>query len=428
MIWQRYRIVLLKKKSEEAMRMDMTRIAEVFSRAVDESITVSPYLLKLEEENILCPKHHQFKVAHFCIHLAEEIGLNLVKKTDLFILALLHDVGFVSCEIIPNNLESGILLQHEAMLDHCIIGEKFMRNIKFEYSVKNAIMFHHERYDGKGYFGAKGEEIPLFAQMIALADTLDLQFDLDSLGVNNSSIIEFLRINRGKLFNPALIEPAIRVCEKNEHMDYNKRCMILPNLYLKYSLENVMSLTTTIMEIIDHKSHFTYEHSSSVTRAVDKLAVYYGFEEEKRSKLRIAANLHDLGKIKISKRILEKPLPLTREEYEIIKMHSSIGEKMIREIGSLDDIADWVGQHHEKLDGSGYPMGLKEKEIDFEAQIIAVADIYSALRETRPYRMSLEKEIAFKILKDMADEGKLNRDIVDALITMKSEQIGDKDL
>ena len=398
------------------MKMDMTRIAEVFSRAVDESIAVSSYFLEDDKLSMAYSEYHQMKVAHFCIHLAEEIGLNPVEKIDLFILALLHDVGFVSCEIIPYSSGDRILLHHESMIDHCIIGEKFMGNINFKTKVKNAIMFHHERYDGKGYFGAKSEQIPLFAQIISVVDTLDLRFNLNSLGVDNTPLIEFLKMDKGVLFDPLLIAPAIRVCEKYKHVDFSERCPVLPDFYLEYSPEDILSLTATIMKVIDHKSHFTYKHSSAVTEYVDQLANHYNFDDNKRYKLHVAANLHDLGKIKISQRILEKPLALTKDEYDIVKTHSSIGEKMLREIGYLDDIAIWVGQHHEKLDGSGYSLGLKESEICFEAQLIAVADIYSALRETRPYRTRLEKTVVFKILRDMVNDRKLNADIVEALI------------
>ena len=103
-----------------------------------------------------------------------------------------------------------------------------------------------------------------------------------------------------------------------------------------------------------------------------------------------------------------------------MKNHSIDGENMIKTLECFKEISVWIGQHHEKLNGVGYPRGLKEEEICFEAQILTVADIYTALRESRPYRRSLCFDTTKKIMYDMVEKGELNRDIVDNMLMLPS--------
>jgi putative nucleotidyltransferase with HDIG domain len=404
------------------MKIDMTKLAEVFSKAVDETITTGNLQLDFSGDSIAYPSYHQMKVAHFAVHLAEELHLKSIEILDLFILGLLHDIGFISTEIVPYSNDCDVVLRHESMIEHCIVGEQLLQTIKFNTDVKNVIMFHHEKYDGTGYFGAVAEQIPLFSQIISIADVLDLTYNLNNIHNNIDEIIDFLNTQSGISFNPQLIAPAISVCRKYPHADFEKRCSALPEFMIDQSLENILSLTYTIMAITDHKSHFTYSHSSLMTKYVDALAEYYLLDHELSTKLHIAANLHDLGKIYLSKRILEKPLPLTEAEYDIVKKHPQYGENLVKSIGFFDDIAIWIGQHHEKLDGSGYPKGLLGDQLPFESRVLAVSDIYAALTETRPYRKKLSHLSAAKILTNMAEDGKIDIGIVKALLAIINEK------
>jgi HD-GYP domain-containing protein (c-di-GMP phosphodiesterase class II) len=130
--------------------------------------------------------------------------------------------------------------------------------------------------------------------------------------------------------------------------------------------------------------------------------------------LRDAARLHDIGKIGVTDMVLLKPGPLNDEEWEMMKKHPEIGEGIIKPIQSLRNLCDIVRHHHEKLDGSGYPDGLKGDEIKPLVRILTVADIFDALTTDRPYRKGFTHDKAIEELRKM--EGKLDMKMVEALV------------
>ena len=137
--------------------------------------------------------------------------------------------------------------------------------------------------------------------------------------------------------------------------------------------------------------------------------------------LRLGGVLHDIGKLGVPGKILNKPGPLDDDEWEVMMAHPEIGYKIClplkKNIGQALDI---VRHHHEKLDGSGYPDGLKENEISMVTRVMAVADIYDALASDRPYRKAMPKEKAINILIEEAREGKIDRLVTQCLIELVS--------
>jgi len=144
-----------------------------------------------------------------------------------------------------------------------------------------------------------------------------------------------------------------------------------------------------------------------------------GLDEEEITTLRNAARLHDLGKIGIPDGILGKKGSLTDEETDLMRKHPEIGEGIIKPIRSLQHLCDIIRHHHEKLDGSGYPDGLKGDEVTPLVRITTVADIYDALTTNRPYRDRFLKEEAFEILCDL--KGQIDPDITDILIDIQRD-------
>lgn len=137
--------------------------------------------------------------------------------------------------------------------------------------------------------------------------------------------------------------------------------------------------------------------------------------EEALDKIKIASVLHDIGKIAIPVQILEKPEKLTQEEFEIMKKHSLIGYNILSNL-NIDDIRDIATLHHEKIDGTGYPFGIKGDELTAESKIVAIGDIASALIGVRSYKKSFEKEKVIKILNDMVKSNKIDAQITNLFI------------
>lgn len=155
-------------------------------------------------------------------------------------------------------------------------------------------------------------------------------------------------------------------------------------------------------EVVDAKSPFTAGHSERVTVFSDLIAEQLGYSEEKRRWLRRAALLHDIGKLGVSNTILDKKGALDTAEFDAVKMHPVHSKSILDRISIFKDIAPIAGGHHEKLDGSGYPDGLRGEEIGLDTRIVTVADIFDALTADRPYRAAMPEDEALKIMDRMA--------------------------
>jgi HD-GYP domain-containing protein (c-di-GMP phosphodiesterase class II) len=185
-----------------------------------------------------------------------------------------------------------------------------------------------------------------------------------------------------------------------------------PQYSMELPVEEIRKITGVFSKIIDSKSKYTQKHSSDLSKKAEAMADYYNMEKEEKIKLMIAADLHDIGKLAVPNSILDSPNKLTSEEFEIIKKHSYYTRLALQEIKGFEDITEWASNHHEKLNGQGYPFGKTAKELDFNSRLIACLDIYEALTEERPYRRPLNHTEAMDILNNMKDEG-----LIDAGIT-----------
>ena len=165
---------------------------------------------------------------------------------------------------------------------------------------------------------------------------------------------------------------------------------------------------------VDEKDPYTRGHSDRVTRYSVILATELALAQEEIEQIRIAAQLHDVGKIGIEDRILKKPGALTPEEYEIMKTHTSKGATILRPVVQLKNMIPGIELHHESLDGRGYPHGLKGEQIPQMARIITVADTFDAMTTNRPYQAAMDAEYVVRIITSMVEK-KFDARVVTAL-------------
>jgi HD-GYP domain-containing protein (c-di-GMP phosphodiesterase class II) len=140
---------------------------------------------------------------------------------------------------------------------------------------------------------------------------------------------------------------------------------------------------------VDMRMNAEHEHSRAVADCAVSIATALGWQQDMLGMLRIAAILHDVGKVTVPDRILCKPGPLTLEEFELIKGHSIAGAELVSRIEGLAPIVSWVRHSHESFDGSGYPDGLRGEAIPQASRIMLVADAFDAMTSARPYREAL---------------------------------------
>jgi putative nucleotidyltransferase with HDIG domain len=178
------------------------------------------------------------------------------------------------------------------------------------------------------------------------------------------------------------------------------------------SFKDLRSLVHVFAVIVDAKSPFTRRHSDAVAKLSRYLGERMGLSLQHCEMIELAGLLHDLGKLRVPDEYLEKPGKLTPEEYAIVRRHSFDTFNILKNIKGIEEIALWAAQHHERLDGSGYPDHLGQGQTSLEARIIAVADVFQALEQERPYRGSLEADAILEILKDSVVSGRLDGSIV----------------
>jgi PAS domain S-box-containing protein len=173
-----------------------------------------------------------------------------------------------------------------------------------------------------------------------------------------------------------------------------------------------------LVQLIESRDLYTGFHSNRVRDIAETIGLELQMSEAQRNELSFAAALHDIGKIGIPEHILNKPGKLTEEEYQIIKQHPAIGYSALKDIDSLKTIAGIILDHHERVDGKGYPAGKKAAEISLAAKILSVADAYEALTADRVYRKAMTEESALKIIKDGSGT-QFDPAVVEAFLNMR---------
>jgi len=179
----------------------------------------------------------------------------------------------------------------------------------------------------------------------------------------------------------------------------------------RYEADTISALARAI----DAKDHYTHDHSGNVAEYAVLIARQLGMGEEEVALVRFKGLMHDVGKIGIEESILNKPGRLTREEFERMKQHVKIGVDILDRVDDLDPLIDGAHHHHERLDGSGYPLGLKAEDLSLHDKILAIADAYDAMTADRPYRKAMPQSEALLELKRCAGL-QFDRELVYAFI------------
>lgn len=286
----------------------------------------------------------------------------------------------------------------------CERGAEITRLMGFPERTALAIRSLDEHWDGEGHpAGLKGDEIPLLARVCGLAQTVEVFFT--ARGPDGAE--EIARVRSGRWFDPALVEILLAEAGEGDLWDLlsgddpQRQVLRLEpeDRILEATPERVDLVARAFGEIIDAKSPFTYRHSEGVARVAVAMAEHAGLGPGERRGLMRASLLHDIGKLGISNRILDKPERLTAEEYAKVREHPRLTYEILARVGPFRPVAETAANHHEKLDGSGYHRGLTAEDLDLPSRILAIADVYDALTAARPYHEPFPKEEVLGILK-----------------------------
>jgi HD-GYP domain-containing protein (c-di-GMP phosphodiesterase class II) len=284
----------------------------------------------------------------------------------------------------------------------CSRGAQIAQMIGLNEDSAECIKYLDEHWDGHGApYHLQGEQIPILARIACLAQTLEVFMQTFGL----APAYEMLRTRTRRWFDPALVHAADEF-RRDDAFWYSVRetpHATLLSLDMEAATqtatpERLDSVCEAFAEIVDAKSHFTGEHSSRVCELTMQIADGVGITGERKTILRRAALLHDLGKLAVPNTILDKDGKPTDEEWACIRRHPYYTQQILSRISGFERVTDIASAHHERLDGRGYFRGMDAQTLDLDMRTIAVADVFDALSSNRPYRPAMPMEKVFAIL------------------------------
>lgn len=298
---------------------------------------------------------------------------------------------------------NGEHLANELFSTRCERGADIARRIGLNEAIADGIRYLDEHWNGNGHpYRLKGDDIPMNSQIALLSQVFDVFYQI---GGRQAALAEICQ-RSGSWFNPELVRLA-QDLEQDENFwrglasdDIETEIQALEPQAFMYSVDDdqLDRITEAFGMIVDVKSPYTHDHSSRVATYSVEIARRFGFDESRLRWLRRAAYLHDIGKLGVSNAILDKPGKLDDTEWLAVKQHAGLTAQILRHLTPFADIATLAAAHHEKLDGLGYPLGLKAEQISLETRIITIADIYDAITAARPYRDAIPVAKSLQIL------------------------------
>jgi len=365
--------------------------------------------------------HHGKRVAFIAVECGKLLGWDEERMDDLFQAAILHDCG-VSKTSVHAKLAQ---LQWEKEKEHCVLGAELVKTAPPLKHLSDIILHHHTHWDGFNGTAISPQE-KILANCIYMADRVDILglhalMEHDNLLLGRDEIIDKVITRSGTWFSPELVDVFKEVSNSDAFWMRLEGSNV--NNYLTNWIEHdktkeiefdeLKNVVKIFSHIVDAKSTFTREHSDGVAKLSRHMGELFNMSEHTCDILELAGFLHDLGKLRVPDEIIDKPGKLTPDEYSQIQRHSIDTSSILEGIKGFEDIALWASQHHERVNKTGYPMHQGGDEISNEARIIAVADVFQALAQDRPYRASMPATEVLGILKDDVASGKLDKTIVD---------------
>ena len=377
--------------------------------------------------------HHAHRVAYIAYECGKVMSWSDEKLERTFYAGLLHDCGVVSSKehvallaaISPVNTEQ-----------HCIRGYQALKSNALLSAFAPIVRYHHTPWSGLKDI-AMDRECKEISAMIHLADRVDFlrskyaqEHHPEMVTLFKAEIGKTIGELKGHHFEPNFVDAMLTLVQQDGFW-FSMNAERIEIMALEFSafepfknslnMDEITDLALFLANLVDAKSPFTYQHSQRVARISQMLAVDLGFDDFTARQLYVAGLLHDVGKLRTPDEILYKEGHLEGIELSIMKRHTTDTLVTLGAFLPNSKVAQWAANHHEKLDGSGYPFNLTKEKLDTESRIIAVADIFQALTQNRPYRASLSIVEIFKIMDPLIEQGKLDAEVY-SVIANQSER------
>lgn len=304
------------------------------------------------------------------------------------------------------------------MLSHCQSTGALADRLGLGDDVSRPLVQAFERWDGRGVPGAVGaEDLAMAARLVQLADSVEAFH----YAAGTDAALDVARKKRGTHFDPDLVDAlCARSAEILGDIDqvsaWEEVIALDPRLGQELSDDDLDRALEAIGDYADLKSPCRTGHSRGVADVATAAATALGLDPEDVTSLRRAALIHDVGMIGVPSAVWEETKAWSVSQRERARTHPYLLERMLAQTPFLNDIAQCASMHHERLDGSGYPRGLRREAIPLSGRILAVADVHQALGQPRPYRSALDSEEAARVLEDEVRAGRLDGEVVHAVL------------
>jgi len=361
---------------------------------------------------------HQLRTAYIGWQIAKEGKLQKETIEKIYMAALLHDIGAMS----PEDKIRLHDFEEKNIETHCVRGESLFELTPLLKPTARIVRFHHRPW--KKWETSIDTPNVLESQVLFLADLVERLIERDQYILHQvEKLTSKITSYENTQIHPDVVELFVRTSNREDFwLDvasprlYSLLLHNAPLRGVQVDFEDIASIAQLFRSIIDFRSHFTATHSTGVAECATVLSKIFGLTETEVALMEIAGDFHDLGKLAVPNSILNKPGKLTQEEFAVIKQHTYFTYMVLNTIGELDQISEWAAFHHEKLDGSGYPFHISADKITAASRIMAVADIFTALAEDRPYREGMQRKEIETILIDQANKNLLDKRIVNLLL------------
>lgn len=358
---------------------------------------------------------HGKRVGLMAVEMARGLGLDLETQNELFDTGLLHDCGVSSTAMHQNLVEQ---MDWSGAQGHCEWGHALLRSFSHLAHLAPAVLYHHTHWRDFARLGVD----PLLARkanlifLVDRADALAAPHYGPELLLHKEALRDTLAGLSGDLFEPALVEAFLDISRADafwlilepRHIQNFLGEMLHHGQPRQLDFPDLRRMARLFSHVVDAKSPYTAAHSQGVARLARLLGEYDGLDADTCDKLEIAGLMHDLGKLQVPDEILDKPGPLSVSERLVMNRHSFETYQILRRIPGLGEVAAWAAYHHETLDGGGYPYRLNAGGLPRPARLLAVADVFQAMAQKRPYRDSVPPADILDLLLRRARDGQLD--------------------
>lgn len=371
--------------------------------------------------------------AHEMVHLfGDELAvLPWAERTDernaretLAFMAQLGGGGAGRVRHIARTVVGGRQASTRAIRAVCEVGARLAERLGLGGAVRQGLFHAVETWDGRyGAHGLAGDEIALPARFSAVATQAVI---FDRLGGSDAAV-DMARRRAGGWFDPAVADTFVRVgadvLRSLATVDvWVEVTASEPDPVRRLPLARLDDVAAAFADMVDLKTPFTLGHSPGVADLASGAATQLGLGSDVVERVRRAALLHDLGRVAVPSAVWEQPGALTTSQWEQVRLHAYHSERILARSPVLEPLAGIAGRHHERPDGSGYHRGATGTQIPVEARLLAVADVFQALTQSRPHRPAVTAEEAAARIESSAAAGRFDPECVVAVVAAAGER------